>query len=65
MTSQIRRETAQILQFPPPGQRGRSNGSFQANLKHKLDMFEMTPAVNTGAWYHDAAISAPDRPRKS
>jgi hypothetical protein len=64
MNSQIRRETAQILQFPPPGLRARAIRSFQANAKQRSAQFELGPTVSTGAWYHDAAIAETDRTRK-
>lgn len=64
MNSQIRRETAVILQFPPPGARDRSGLRGQANLKQKTVVFEETASFG-GAWYHEAAILDSDRPRKS
>ena len=64
MNSQIRRETAVILQFPPPGARGRPALRGQANFKQKTVAFEETASTFGGAWYHEAAILEAERPRK-
>ena len=64
MNSQIRRESAVILQFPPPGARGRMGLRPQANPKQKHVDCETTASSFGGAWYHEAAIADGDRPRK-
>jgi hypothetical protein len=64
MNSQIRRESAVILQFPPPGARSRSTLRGQANPKQKSAVFEETASTIGGAWYHEAAILDADRSRK-
>ena len=64
MNSQNRPQTAQILQFPPSGLRARSGRAYAANVKQSPSMFEMGALINTGAWYHEAAIAEADRPRK-
>jgi Protein of unknown function (DUF2735) len=65
MNSQIRRETAIILQFPPPAQRARAGRTAQANLKQTGYVLDAAICVSGGAWYHEAAIVDADRPRKS
>ena len=64
MNSQNRRETAVILQFPPPGARGPSGLRGQANAKQKTVVFETSAPVFGGAWYHEEALHEADRPRK-
>ena len=65
MNSQIRRETALILQFPPPGQRSTARPGSQAKLKQTASVFDAAISVSCGAWYHEAAIVDADRSRKS
>ncbi len=65
MNSQIQRESAVILQFPPPGARGRIGLRSQANPKQKTVDFETTASSFGDAWYHEAAILDGDRPRKA
>jgi hypothetical protein len=64
MHSQVRRESAVILQFPPPGARDRIGLRAQANTKQKSVVFEASASSFGGAWYHEAAILEADRPRK-
>jgi hypothetical protein len=65
MSSQIRRESAQILQFPPPGLRAARTRSLQANPKQNAASVSVVSPVNTGAWYHEAAIVEEGSPRKA
>jgi len=64
MNSQIRRESALILQFPPPDARARLARIGQANAKQTSSRLDMTTFGSGGAWYHEAAIVEADRPRK-
>lgn len=64
MNSQNQRESAVILQFPPPGARGRSGPRLQANPKQKTADFETTACSFGDAWYHEAAILDADKLRK-
>ncbi len=64
MNQQIRRETAIILQFPPPEARHRNGRPFQANLKQNNKVFEVSTFAYSGASYHEAAIAEADRFRK-
>jgi len=64
MNAQNRRQTAQILQFPPPGARARFGLGAKAMPKQKSDIFEAGAATCGGAWYHEAAIAESDRFRK-
>ena len=64
MIAQNLRQTALILQFPPPGARGRLGRLGQANPKQNSSIFDMGTSVSCGAWYHEAAIAEADRPRK-
>ncbi len=64
MNSLIQRETALILQFPPPSARARLGRISQANVKQKNAGFEMATSVCAGAWYHEAAVAETDRARK-
>ena len=64
MNSQNRRESAQILQFPPPGSRLRGARLGQTNMKQIGGMAEISATNYGGAWYHEAAIVEADRPRK-
>ena len=65
MNSQFRRETAKILQFPPPGARARNAQGAKANGKQNAMNLEMVTCVGGGAWYHEAAIVEAERPRKA
>ena len=64
MNSQIQRQTAQILQFPPAGRNALKMRGSQANGQHKPTDFAMSTSVYGGAWYHEAAIVEAERPRK-
>ncbi|MDE3174805.1 MAG: DUF2735 domain-containing protein [Pseudomonadota bacterium] len=64
MNSQIRRETAQILQFLPRGRNPLKLRGLQANGKQTPLEFEASTYACGGAWYHEAAIVEAERPRK-
>jgi len=64
MNSQNQRESAVILQFPPPAARNRCGRGSQANPKQKTVDFETTACSFDGAWYHEAAILDAGRPLK-
>jgi hypothetical protein len=65
MNPQNQRESAVILQFPPPEARRRLGRTFQAETKQKNKDFEMATVADSGASYHEAAIAEADRSRKS
>ena len=65
MNSQIRRETALILQFPPPGARSRIGARVQATRKQSHVVSEVAVPGYGEAWYHQEAIAEANRPRKS
>ena len=65
MNSQIERQTAQILQFPPVGRNALKSRDSQANGKHTSTEFAMSTSDCGGAWYHEAAIVEAERPRKA
>jgi len=64
MNSHIRRESALILQFPPPDARARLARNVQANAKQKSSRLEISTSGSGGAWYHEAAIVEADRSPK-
>ena len=64
MNSHIRRESALILQFPPPDARARLARIGQTNAKQSPSRLDITTFGSGGAWYHEAAIVEADRPRK-
>jgi hypothetical protein len=65
MNRQNQRESAQILQFPPPEARFRLGRTFQAQTKQTSKVFETATFAGSGASYHEAAIAEADRSRKS
>ena len=64
MNSQNHRESALILQFPPPGARLRNSRGAQENGKNNRLGYEISPVVCGGAWYHEAAMIESGQPRK-
>jgi hypothetical protein len=64
MNSQIRGETAQILQFQPHGRNALKARVLQANAKQPSHDFQVSTSVCGGAWYHEAAIIEAERPHK-
>jgi hypothetical protein len=64
MMSQIQPQTAQILQFPGPGARGRLDRNLQVNVNKAVRTEQVDLAVHGGSWYHELAIQEVDRSRK-
>jgi hypothetical protein len=64
MMSQNQPQTAQILQFPGPGARGRLDRNLQVNVNKAVRSAQVDPAVYGGSWYHELAIQEVDRTRK-
>jgi Protein of unknown function (DUF2735) len=64
MMSQNQPQTAQILQFPGPGARGRLDRNLQVNGNKVLTTTQVDFAVYGGSWYHELAIQEVDRSRK-
>jgi hypothetical protein len=64
MMSQNQPQTAQILQFPGPGARGRLDGNLQVSGKKTMATAQVESAVYGGSWYHELAIQEVDRSRK-
>jgi hypothetical protein len=64
MMSQNRQRTAQILQFPSPGARGRFDRNLQVDTNKTMTAPQVDFAVYGGSWYHELAIQEVDRSRK-
>ncbi len=64
MMSQNQSQTAQILQFPGPGARGRLDRNMQVNANKTARIAQVDQAVYGGSWYHELAIQEVDRTRK-
>jgi hypothetical protein len=64
MMSQNHPQTAQILQFPGLGARGRLDRKLQVNVDKAVTPAQVDSVISGGSWYHELAIQEVDRSRK-